>query len=51
MAKIEIKNVSKDYENNDGTILHASMPTRLPTSPSLVKVPSMEVVTTIHGGQ
>lgn len=23
MAKIEIKNVSKDYENNDGTILHA----------------------------
>ena len=34
-----------------GTILHASMPTRLPTSPSLVKVPSMEVVTTIHGGQ
>ena len=34
-----------------GTILHASMPTRLPTSPSLVKVPSMEVVTTIHGGR
>ena len=25
MAKIEIKNVSKDYENNDGTILHAVM--------------------------
>ena len=23
MAKIEIKNVNKDYENNDGTILHA----------------------------
>ena len=23
MAKIEIKNVYKDYENNDGTILHA----------------------------
>ena len=23
MAKIEIKNVSKDYENNDGTTLHA----------------------------
>ena len=23
MAKIEIKNVSKNYENNDGTILHA----------------------------
>ena len=23
MAKIEIKNVSKDYDNNDGTILHA----------------------------
>ena len=23
MAKIEIKNVSKDYEMNDGTILHA----------------------------
>lgn len=23
MAKIEIKNVSKDFENNDGTILHA----------------------------
>ena len=23
MAKIEIKNVSKDYENNDGTIIHA----------------------------
>ena len=33
-----------------GTTLHASMPTRFPTSPLPVEVPSTEAATMIHGG-
>ena len=38
MAKIEIKNVSKDYENNDGTILHAVKNATLPVNDGEVVV-------------
>ena len=40
--------LGKDW--HAGTTLHASTPTRFPTSPLPVKVPSTEAATMIHGG-